>query len=143
MPVAPELADALLVILRWLHGLATIIFLGWSAVLWLDGAPGPDTTAARRRFKDITELSLLVLLATGAILTFDRLSSGASTLYAVILVVKVACAVLAYQAAFRWRRHGLTIGATSGRVVLLAGLAAVLLAAVLNGVFERGLLSPS
>ncbi|GAC1315774.1 MAG: hypothetical protein NVSMB2_07940 [Chloroflexota bacterium] len=143
MPVAPELADALLVVLRWLHALATIIFLGWSAVLWLDGAPAGDATGPRQRFKDITELSLLVLLATGAVLTFDRLSSGASTLYALILAAKVACAVVAYQAAFRWRRYGLTIRATSGRVVLLSGVAAVLLAAILNGVFESGLRSAS
>lgn len=139
MPVAPGLADALLVVLRWLHALATIVFLGWSAVLWLDGASAPDAPAVRQRFKDITELSLLVLLATGAVLTFDRLSSGASTLYALILAAKVACAVVAYQAAFRWRRSGLMVRSTSGRVVLMAGVAAVLLAAVLNGVFASGL----
>lgn len=142
MRAAPELADAVLVILRWLHALATIAFLGWSVVLWLDGAPAGDATAARRRFKDVTELSLVVMLASGAVLMFERLSSGASATYAVVLAVKVACAVVAYQAAFRWRRAGLRVGASAGRLVLVSGLTAVLLAAVLKGVFESGIRSP-
>ena len=82
MPAAPDLAEVLLVVLRWLHAAASIAFLGWSAVLWLDGPPRSDVSAARQRFKEITELSLLVILATGAVLTFDRLSRGAGGLYA-------------------------------------------------------------
>ena len=86
MPAAPGLADALLVVLRWLHAVASIVFLGWSAVLWLDGPPLGEVSAARRRFKEVTELTLLVLLATGAVLTFDRLSRGAGGVYAAVLV---------------------------------------------------------
>ncbi len=138
MPATPVLAEALLVLLRWLHAAATILFLGWSAVLWLDGAPRGDVSAARQRFKEITELSLLILLATGAVLTFDRLSHGAGGLYAAILALKVACAAAAFQFAFRWRRVGLPVGGLDGRVVLLFGAAAVLLAAVLKGVYESG-----
>ena len=85
MPAAPGLAEALLVVLRWLHAVASIVFLGWSAVLWLDGPPLGEVSAARRRFKEVTELTLLVLLATGAVLTFDRLSRGAGGVYAAVL----------------------------------------------------------
>ena len=141
MPAAPGLAEGLLVVLRWLHGIATIVFLGWSAVLWLDGPPRGDATAARQRFKEITELSLLVLLATGAVLTFDRLSHGAGGLYAGVLALKVVCAVVVYQFAFRWRRVGLPVGGVDGRIVLMFGTATVLLAAVLKGVFESGVSS--
>jgi hypothetical protein len=141
VPAAPDLAELLLVVLRWLHAAASIVFLGWSAVLWLDGPPRGDGLAARQRFKEVTELSLLVFLATGAILTFDRLSHGAGGLYAVVLALKVACAVVAYQFAFRWRRVGLPVGGLDGRVVLIFGAATVLLAAVLEGVFESGLSS--
>lgn len=141
MPQPLDLAEALLVVLRWLHAAASIVFLGWSAVLWFDGPPRGDLPAARQRFKEVTELSLLVLLATGAVLTFDRLSRGAGGLYAGVLALKVVCAVLAYQFAFRWRRVGLPVGGLDGRMVLLFGTATVLLAAVLKGVFESGISS--
>jgi hypothetical protein len=143
VPAAPGLAEALLVILRWLHGLATIVFLGWSAVVWLDGPPRNDSSLARQRFKEVIELSLVVFLATGAVLTFERLSQGAGGLYAALLALKVACAIVAYQFAFRWRRVGMPVGAPDGRILLVAGAAAVLLAAVLKGVFEDGIRSGS
>jgi hypothetical protein len=135
---AGDLAEGLLVVLRWLHAAASIVFLGWSGVLWLDGPPRGDTTAARQRFKEVLELSLLVFLATGAVLSFDRLSHGAGGLYAGVLALKVVCAVVAYQFAFRWRRVGLPIRGLDGRLVLIFGAAAVFLAAVLKGVFESG-----
>jgi hypothetical protein len=138
VPAAPVLAEVLLVILRWLHAVATIVFLGWSAVLWLDGPPRGDASAARQRFKEVTELSLVIFLATGAVLTFDRLSRGAGGVYAGVLALKVASAVAAYQFAFRWRRVGVPVGGLDGRIVLILGAAAVLLAAVLKGVFDSG-----
>jgi hypothetical protein len=141
VPAAPVLAEALLVVLRWLHALASIAFLGWSAVLLLDGPPRADKDAARARFKEVTELSLLVLLATGAVLTFDRLSRGAGDVYAAVLAAKVICAVVAYQYAFRWRRVGLPVGSLDGRIVLIFGAATVLLAAVLKGIFDSGVSS--
>ena len=142
MPAAPGAAEALLVVLRWLHGLAAIAFLGWSAVLWVDGAaPDGSRTPGSVRFKEIIELTLLLFLATGAILTFDRLSRGAGGIYAGVLAAKVLLAAVAYQYAFVWRRRGLTVGAPAGRTVLIAGAAAVLLAAVLKGVFESGVRS--
>jgi len=142
MPAAPWLAEALLVVLRWLHGIATIAFLGWSLVLWLDGPPRGDSTAARQRFKEVIELTLLAFLATGAVLTFDRLSRGASAVYAALLALKVVCAVVTYQYAFRWRRVGLPVGALDGRIVLIFGAASVLLAAILKGVSDSGVRSP-
>ena len=138
MPAAPGLAEALLIVLRWLHAIASIVFLGWSAVLWLDGPPTGNASAARQRFREVTELTLLVLLASGAVLSFDRLSRGAGGTYAALLAIKVLCAVVTYQFAFRWRRVGLPVGALDGRIVLLFGAATVFLAAVLKGVFDSG-----
>ena len=142
MPAAPGPAEALLVALRWLHALAAIAFLGWSAVLWLDGgAPDGSKVPGSARFKEITEVTLLVFLATGAILTFDRLSRGPGGIYAAVLAAKVLLGAVSYQYAFLWRRRGLAVGASDGRTVLIAGAAAVLLAAVLKGVFESGVRS--
>jgi hypothetical protein len=132
-------AEALLVVLRWLHGLAAIIFLGWSAVLLIDGPSRGDSSAARQRYKEVIELSLLIFLATGAILTFDRLSRGAGGVYAALLALKVLCGVMAYQFAFRWRRVGLPLGALDGRMVLIFGAVTVFLASLLKGVYESGL----
>jgi uncharacterized membrane protein len=141
VPAAPGLAEALLVVLRWLHAIASIVFLGWSAVLWLDGPPAGDASTARQRFREVTELTLLVLLATGAVLSFDRLSRGAGGMYAAILAAKVLCAVLTYQFAFRWRRVGLPVGALDGRIALIFGGVTVFLAAVLKGVSDSGVSS--
>jgi uncharacterized membrane protein len=138
VPVSLDLAEALLVVLRWLHALAAIAFLGWSAVLWLDGPPLGESGKARQRFKEVVELTLVVFLATGAVLSFDRLSRGAGGLYAALLALKVVCAAIAYQYAFRWRRVGLAVGGLDGRIVLLFGAGTVLLAAVLKGVFDSG-----
>jgi hypothetical protein len=112
---------------------------GLVIVLLVDGG----TPAAARRFKDVTDISLLVFLATGFVLSFDRLSHGADAVYAGVLAVKVLFAVLAYQFAFRWRRVGLQLLAPDGRVALIFGAGAVLLAAVLKEVFESGLRSPT
>ena len=57
---------------------------------------------------------------------------------AAVLALKIVCAVVAYQCAFRWRRVGLPIGDVDGRIVLVFGAATVLLAAVLKGMFEGG-----
>jgi uncharacterized membrane protein len=142
MPAPPAPAEAILVLLRWLHALAAIVFLGYSCVVWLDGPPGGDPTLARRRYKELVELTLVVFLATGAVLSFDRLSRGAGALYAAVLALKILCAAISYQYAFRWRRMGLPVGVLDGRIVIVAGLATVLLAAVLKGVTDSGVSSP-
>jgi hypothetical protein len=138
VPAPPELVEPLLVLLRWLHALAAIVFLGWSAVLLVDGAPKGDLTLARQRFKELVELTLIVFLATGAILSVDRLSRGAGGVYAGILAAKVLCGVVAYQYAFRWRRVGLPVGGLDGRILVVLGALTVLLAAVLKGVYDSG-----
>jgi hypothetical protein len=121
--------------------MAAILFLGWTAVLLLDGSPGGDPSRARGRFKEITELTMIVFLATGAVLSVDRLGRGAGGVYAGVLALKILCAVVAYQYAFRWRRVGLRVGGLDGRIVLIFGAASVLLAAVLKGVFDSGVRS--
>jgi uncharacterized membrane protein len=132
-------AEALLVLIRWLHGLAAVAFVGTAFGLYLGGSSADPR--ASRRFKDVVEVTLLVFLATGAVLAFDRLSHEPGPVYAVLLVLKLAASVAAYQCAFRWRRRGLRAASAEGRLVLGFGAAAVLLAAALLEVFERGLRS--
>jgi hypothetical protein len=61
--------------------------------------------------------------------------------YAAVLALKVLCGAVAYQFAFRWRRVGVPVGGPDGRIVLIAGAATVLLAAVLKGVYDSGIRS--
>jgi hypothetical protein len=56
-----------------------------------------------------------------------------------VLALKVLMAVLTYQFAFRWRRVGLPKRGSDGRILLIFGGAAVLLSAVLKGVFDSGI----
>ena len=138
MPAVPWAADALLALLRWLHSLAAVVFLGWTLVRLWGGLPAEMSGSAVVGYREVTELTLLVFLATGAVLTFDRLSHGAGTAYAVVLALKVLLAAVAYQLAFRWRRGGLQVPSWDGRIVALALSGAILLAAVLMQMFERG-----
>jgi uncharacterized membrane protein len=55
VPAPLDLAEALLVVLRWLHAMAAIVFLGWSAVLWLDGPSAGESGKPSRRFKEVVE----------------------------------------------------------------------------------------
>lgn len=116
---------------------------GWVAARLLSarrGSPEPTLSPGQAAtFKEVTELTLFVFLVTGAVLSFERLSQGAGTLYAAILVGKIMVSVAAYQLAFRWRRAGLRASAADGGYVLGLGALAMLLAALLKGVFERGL----
>lgn len=133
-------AEAILVLLRWLHALAAVAFLGWLLVYLLEPAPeGSVRPLSSSRFKEVTEVTLLVFLATGAVLSFDRLSRGAGTTYALLLGLKVIVSLLAYQFAVGWRRSGLSLGSPDGKRAAACGAAAVLLAAILKGVFENGL----
>ena len=106
-------------------------------MVWLDGSPRGDASAASARYKEIVEVTLLLFLATGAILSVDRLSQNAGGVYAATLALKIVCGVLAYQYAFRWRRARLAVRGADGRLALIFGGAAVLLAAVLKGIFDR------
>ena len=136
--MAPWAADALLILLRWLHALAAVVLLGWTATLVLGPVHSPPGSLVARRFKEVVEVSLLVFLATGAVLTFDRLSRGAGDLYALLLGLKVLCGVAAYQCAFLWRRQGLAPSDRNARFLLILGAIAMLLAVVLKEVFARG-----
>jgi hypothetical protein len=131
-------ADALLVVFRWLHGLAAAAFLGWALVL-LARASTSNGQLPLGRFKDVLEITLLVFLATGAVLGFDRLAGGAGPIYAGLLAIKLLFSAAAYQLAFRWRRQGLTATSLEGRLVFVFGAGAALLAAALVEVFEIGL----
>jgi hypothetical protein len=136
------LADALLVVLRWLHTLAAVGLLGWMLVGVLQPALVQSGVAdVGRRFKDVTGVTLVVFLATGAVLSFDRLSRGAGELYAATLAFKLLLAIATYRYATLWRHTGMRHDSRAVRWSLAAGTGAILLAALLKVLFERGVRS--
>ena len=65
--------------------------------------------AIDRRFRDLVQLSIVTLVVTGAVITFDRLELQPGPSYAITLGIKVALAiwmfVLAQDLASRGRRR--------------------------------------
>src|SRR5919197_1981980 len=98
MTAAPWLGEALRVAIRWVHGVATVAWVGGSLFYLLALRPavrgGGATPAFERavaaRFREVVEASLAVLVVSGDILSFDRLSTGLATpLYIAVLSVKI------------------------------------------------------
>ena len=145
---AVELADVLLVAMRWLHSAAAIVWIGAASfelfVLLpaFDGSPpAPLRDAVDGAMREIVQTSLVVFLVSGAILTFERLSRGAAgSTYVGLLGLKIFLTIAMYQVAFRYRRAEGPRRILGLRLVIGLGLAIVLLAAALKWIYERALL---
>jgi uncharacterized membrane protein len=150
------------VVIRWAHAVAAVAWVGGSLFYLLALRPALSSTGAdpriepaiAARFKEIVETSLVVLLVSGAVLTFDRLTSGAAGgLYLAVLTAKVSLALvmcwLTWELGWAGRRrrpaaraHGaVSRWLSPPRLTLLLGLGVVLLAVVLRELFEAGLRS--
>jgi len=128
-----------------------VVWVGGSAFYLLAMSPVAREIepAARatidRRFRDLVQLSIVTLVATGAVITFDRLELQPGPSYAVTLGIKVALAiwmfVLAQDLASRGRRRIIErrLGAEAPQrrgapswLVLALGVAVLLLSDVLK-----------
>ncbi len=100
-----------------------VVLPAWAAT---ESGP-PDALLARfdATMREVVQAALVVFLASGAMLTFERLSRGAAdTTYAVILGVKIIVSLAMFQVGFRFRNargerrvRGLRIMAVFGLVV--------------------------
>ncbi|MSQ22306.1 MAG: hypothetical protein EXR53_03230 [Dehalococcoidia bacterium] len=158
-------ADLFLLLIRWLHALAAIAWVGGSifflAVLRPALRDTPQEAALNRiagqEFRNLVDTAVWALLVTGVILSINRLTSGyASGAYGLVLGVKIALAVwMFYLAWFRQRRSAAssdqeqkkatpvlvraaraTFSATN--LILILGLLVILLADILRNIFEHG-----
>ncbi len=156
--------ELLLIVMRWAHGLATIVWLGGGAYATLiqgqqlreldDRAVAAQLGAATgAEFGRWVNAAMIVFIVSGVVLTFDRLSSrGATVQYGVVLALKVALALWMFGIVqgFGARRRG-RLRVTPGRVaavrgalgsprtLLWLGAIVVLLAAVLKTLYENAL----
>lgn len=109
------LLDLFRVAVRFLHLAGAVVWIGGS-VFYL-AAIGPAAKSLsedvrrtiERRFRDLVQLSIVTLLLTGALMTFDRLQLQPGSGYVITLGIKVVLAVwmfvLAQDLARRGRRR--------------------------------------
>lgn len=106
-----------LVGLRLTHVLAAVVWLGGGvyylialrpALRETDEPPAAFVAATQRHFGDWARLCTLAMLATGAVLAFERLSgTNGGLTYVLLLAAKIAAAVVAFWlAGMRPRRRG-------------------------------------
>ena len=149
-----DVLGIILLIIRWAHALAAVVWIGGSLFMLLAGRPALRTTdsgglvgrALAAEFRPMVLTAIAVLIVSGVILTVDRLTSDAAGMaYTVALVAKILLAVYAFVVAWLLPRHrdrpaGGIPGAMTGPVALtIAGVLVIGLADVLTWLFEKGL----
>ena len=167
-----SISDVFLLLVRWLHLVAAAAWVGGGLFYMLVLRPAirragdsGDTlpAAVGREFRSLVGLCIAVLVLTGAILTFDRLTSPATdTAYVATLAVKVSLAVIMFVLAHRARRARREAPATSpeldaggmpvvrlarrvsrvlsdGYLILALGVTILLLADLLKAIYESNL----
>lgn len=158
-----DLSELFLTIVRWLHALAAATWVGGSIFYLIVLSPTvkrvPDvpralSSALGVEFRTIVVTSIIVLVATGAILAFDRLTEVEPP-YAATLGVKVVLSVWMFLLV-RDRRHQLwtlsmfedkpsspttlwskTVAAVSGyNILVILGVVIFLLSDLMKVLFE-------
>ena len=161
-----DLSDLFLLLIRWLHNLAAVAWVGGCLFFLLVLRPAlrssPDATMLNRiagqEFRNLVDTAIWVLLVTGAILALNRLTSGnAGTSYGVVLGIKVVLSVwMFYLVWFRQRRASTApipqpdhrppavlrvfrAAGTATNLLLILGVLVLLLSDILRGLFERAI----
>ena len=96
--------DVLRAVVRWIHVVASVTWIGGS-IFYLSalrpalGKASPESrraveTAVNQHFRDAVDLSIIALIVTGVIITFDRVSQANLTaLYFIVLGLKLTAFV--------------------------------------------------
>ena len=160
--------DIFLLVVRWLHVLSAAAWVGGSifylvvlrpAIRRNPATPRGLTAAAGAEFKTLVDACIIVLIATGSMLAFDRLTEGAAGApYAIALGVKVVLSLWMFLQVRAQRRRsefleafgpsgeppvsGLkrVFRAASGyNALVYLGILVLLLSDLLGVLFEQGL----
>lgn len=157
-------SDVFLLVVRWLHLVSAAAWIGGSLFYLLVLRPAlrraPDSAgwvnaAAVGEFRVLVDTCIFVLLVTGTILSFDRITAGtAGVPYVVTLSVKIALALVMFLLARGRRRRGVflssvvkpdqsptgfqqAVRAVSGyNAIVILGIVVFLLADLLKVLFE-------
>lgn len=119
-----SLSEAFLVIVRWLHLVSAAAWVGGSLFYLIVLRPAqrraPDTTRAfsvdaAAEFGGLVNICIIVLIATGIILTLNRLTPGdVGTAYVIALGVKIAFSVWMFVLAWSRRKRTSILDAFRG-----------------------------
>ena len=158
-----SVADYLLLGIRWLHTMSAVAWVGGGLFYLLvlrpamrraGGIERPMAAAVGPEFRSLVNVAMAVLIITGAVLTFDRLTStfvGAA--YAGVLAAKVALAFYAFylvrflrrssypeepEGGGHWPRRLATL-CTGTTAILVLGVIVFLLSELLVELFQEGL----
>ena len=160
--------DVFLLAVRWLHLIAAVAWVGGSIYYLLvlrpalrssPDASGPIAAATGTEFRGLVTISIVVLVATGAILAFDRLTHpDVDTPYTATLGIKAALSVWMFLQVQVQRRRARVLeafaqpeeaprtrmarvrGAFSGyNALVIVGIVIFLLSDLLKVLFEAAL----
>lgn len=160
--------DIFLLVVRWLHVLSAAAWVGGSIFYLVVLRPAirrnPDTPRGLTRvagaeFKTLVDACIIVLVATGAVLAFERLTEDAvGPSYAIVLAVKVVLSLWMFLQVRAQRRRSefleafgpaekpratrlsRALRAVSGyNALVYLGIVVLLLSDLLGVLFEQGL----
>jgi len=133
-----EITDALIVLIRWVHAMAAVLWIGAAfAILAVHSRCPPSgtpvTQTVERAYRDLTDVAIPIFLLTGALLTFERFSRGVpGPAYVGVLAAKLVLAFGMFHLGYTSRRLGVRDSIDKIRGLCAAGAAVVLLATVLK-----------
>ena len=161
------LGEGVLLLIRWCHAIAAVTWVGGTLFYVLalrprasDAEPrGPGLSAeALGRFRGVVDTSIAVLVITGAVMLFDRLSEPTTPpAYTVAAAVKIALALVMFVIArrrwgrpsapaageaspaargFRARARSLTSGVN---LTVILGITVIFLSDLLAFIYQEGL----
>ena len=163
-----DTGDLFLLIIRWLHVVSAAAWVGGSifyllvlrpAIRSSSGSHGPLLTAAGKEFRTLVNTCIVVLVATGVILAFDRLTENiVGPPYAITLGIKSVLSVWMFMQVQSERRRSEFLGAFArskepprGRIgtairsvsgynaLVIVGIVVFLLSDLLKAMFESAL----
>ena len=160
------LGDGFLLLIRWFHALAAVTWVGGSLFYVLALRPRARSAGAQpaafgpealSQFRGLVDTCIAVLIVTGTVMLFDRLTSPFTpTAYIITVAIKIALALVMFAVARRrWRqrrsqaasspmpRQGLitrAMGLMSGvNLIVILGIIVFFLSDLLAFIYQEGL----
>jgi len=154
------LGEGLIVLVRWLHALGAVAWVGGSAFFALIVRPAqkvdPDGVGRvigqfTGPYRELVDASIVTIVVTGLVLMFERLTGDdASVAYFIVLSAKLVVAGWMFYMVWSLRRAGFVPESRSGltqriswlfgyNALLAGGVIVFLLAGFLRAIFETAL----